>query len=135
MPIADTIGAIVVLLAVIWLALIIARQRHMVRSPGGIPVAVRGRGTRWRYGIARYAGEELQWFGVLGVGTRPSRSLQRNELQVIGRHQVSADDRAALPAGAVIVELRDSMGSITLGLGEGAYTGFVSWLEASAPRF
>jgi hypothetical protein len=135
MQIGDTIGVVLVLLVVLWLALIIARQRYMVRSPGGIPLAVRGRGTRWRYGIGRYAGEELQWFGVLGLGTRPSRSLQRNELEVIGRHQVSADDRAALPAGAVIVELRDSLGSITLGLGEGAYTGFVSWLEASAPRF
>ena len=38
-------------------------------------------------------------------------------------------------AGAVIVELRDSGGPITLGLGEGAYTGFVSWLESSSPRF
>jgi hypothetical protein len=135
MPTADTIGALVILLVVIFLALIIARQRHMLRSPGGIPLAVRGRGTRWRYGIGRYVGEELQWFRAMGIGTRPSRSLQRTELQVIGRHQVSADDRAALPAGAVIVELRDSTGSITLGLGEGAYTGFVSWLEASAPRF
>jgi hypothetical protein len=135
MQIGDTIGLVIVLVVVLWLALIIARQRYMVRSPGGIPLAVRGRGTRWRYGIGRYAGEELQWFGVIGLGTRPSRSLQRNELEVIGRHQVSADDRAALPAGAVIVELRDSVGSITLGLGEGAYTGFVSWLEASAPRF
>jgi Protein of unknown function (DUF2550) len=48
---------------------------------------------------------------------------------------VTADDRAALPAGAVTIEVRDSTGTVTLGLGEGAYTGFVSWLEASAPRF
>jgi hypothetical protein len=133
MPIADYIGIAVVLAAVGWLILIIVRQRVLVRARGGIPLAVRGRGHRWRYGVGRYAGEELQWFGVLGVSTRPSRSLQRRELQVIGRHQVSADDRAALPAGAVIIELRDSAGPITLGLGEGAYTGFVSWLEASAP--
>ena len=72
--------SLVVLAAVLWLILIVARQRLLVRGRGGIPVAVRGRGTRWRYGIGRYAGEELQWFGVLGIGTRPSRSLQRNEL-------------------------------------------------------
>jgi Protein of unknown function (DUF2550) len=134
MPIADYIGVVVVLAAVVWLILTITRQRMLVRGRGGIPVAVRGRGARWRYGVGRYAGEELQWFGVLGLGNRPSRSLQRSELEVIGRHQVSADDRAALPAGAVIVELRDSAGPITLGLGEGAYTGFVSWLEATTPK-
>jgi hypothetical protein len=134
MLIADYVGIAVVVAAVAWLLLIVTRQRFLVRSRGGIPVAVRGRGTRWHYGVGRYAGEELHWFGVLGLGTRPSRSLQRKELEVIGRHQVSADDRAALPAGAVIIELRDSGGPITLGLGEGAYTGFVSWLEASSPR-
>ena len=135
MSTADLIGVLLVLVAVLWLILIVVRQRLLVRSRGGIPVAVRGRGTRWRYGIGRYAGEELQWFGVMGIGTRPSRSLQRGELEVVGRHQASAEDRAALPAGAVIVELRDSGGLITLGLGEGAYTGFVSWLESSSPRF
>jgi hypothetical protein len=133
--IADTIGVVVIVVAVLWLLFFIVRQRYLVRSQGGIPLAIRGRGARWRYGVGRYAGEELHWFGVVGLGTRPSRSLLRTELQVIGRHQVTADDRAALPAGAVIIEVRDSTGTITLGLGEGAYTGFVSWLEASAPRF
>ncbi len=134
MPVADYIAIAVVLIVLAWLVAVVVRQRRLVRRAGGIQVAVRGRGTRWRYGVGRYAGEELQWFGVFGVGRRPSRSLQRTELQVIGRHQVSADDRAALPANAVIIELRDSSGPITLGLGEGAYTGFVSWLEASAPQ-
>ena len=134
MPSVDSIILVAVSLAIVGLAFVIARQRHMLRSPGGIPLAVRGRGTRWRYGIGRYAGEELQWFRAMGLGTRPSRSLQRTEVEVIARHEVSADDRAALPAGAVIIELRDSGGTITLGLGGGAYTGFVSWLEASAPR-
>jgi Protein of unknown function (DUF2550) len=133
--IADTIGVVVIVVAVLWLLFFIVRQRYLVRSQGGIPLAIRGRGARWRYGVGRYVGEELHWFGVVGLGTRPSRSLLRTEVQVIGRHQVTADDRAALPAGAVIIEVRDSTGTITLGLGEGAYTGFVSWLEASAPRF
>jgi uncharacterized protein DUF2550 len=133
--IADTIGVVVIVVAVLWLLFFVVRQRYLVRSQGGIPLAIRGRGSRWRYGVGRYAGEELHWFGVVGLGTRPSRSLLRTELEVIGRHQVTADDRAALPSGAVIIEVRDSSGTITLGLGEGAYTGFVSWLEASAPRF
>jgi hypothetical protein len=117
------------------LALIIARQRLMLRSPGGIPLAVQTRGSRWTYGIGRYAGDELQWFRALGIGTRPSRSLRRSELRVLSRTQATGGDLASLPPDAVIVRCSDSLGPITLGLSDSAYTGFVSWLEASAPRF
>jgi hypothetical protein len=33
----------------------------------------------------------------------------------------------------VIVECRTASGTFSMALGEGAYTGFVSWLESSAP--
>jgi hypothetical protein len=132
--IVDVVGGVTVLLVIIAFALIIARQRHMLRSPGGIALAVR-RGNRWHYGIGRYAGDELQWFRALGFGTRPTRILRRGQLEVLGRHTATDGDSASLSATAVVVELSDALGPVTLGFGEGAYTGFVSWLEASAPRF
>ena len=134
MQIVDLIGLVAILLVIVAFALVIGRQRHMLRSPGGIALAVR-RGTRWQYGIGRYVGDELQWFRALGIGTRPTRSLRRSELRVIGRRSAAVADLAALPATAVVVECSDSVGTITIGLAEGAYTGFVSWLESSAPRF
>lgn len=134
MKIVDLVALVAVVVVIVVFSLIIARQRHMLRSPGGIALAVR-RGARWQYGIGRYAGDELRWFRALGLGTRPSRMMRRSDLVVVGRHNASENDRAALPATAVIVELRDSTGVIMIGLAEGAYTGFVSWLEASAPKF
>ena len=134
MPVVDVIGLVVVLLALVVLSLLIARQRFMLRSDGGIAVAVR-RGTRWQYGVARYVGDDLQWFRVLGIGTRPTRSLRRGDLRVLSSHAPMANDQAALPPTAVIVDVVDSVGPITLGLAESAYTGFVSWLESSAPKF
>jgi hypothetical protein len=134
MQVVDVIGLVAVLLVVLLLSLLIARQRFMLRSAGGIAVAVR-RGTRWQYGVARYQGDNLEWFRVLGIGTRPTRSLRRGDLEVLSSRSATADDQAALPPTAVIVECVDSVGPITLGLAESAYTGFVSWLESSAPRF
>jgi Protein of unknown function (DUF2550) len=134
MQVVDAIGLVAVLLVVLLLSLLIARQRFMLRSAGGIAVAVR-RGTRWQYGVARYQGDSLQWFRVLGIGTRPTRSLRRGELRVLSSHTATANDQAALPPTAVIVDCVDSVGPITIGLAESAYTGFVSWLESSAPRF
>lgn len=135
MRIVDALAIVVILVVVVAFALIVARQRYMLRSAGGIALAVRVRGNRWQYGIGRYVGEELQWFRALGIGTRPTRSLRRSELKVLRRSNPSVNDLAALPASAVIVECSDSAGPITLGLGEGAFTGFISWLESSAPRF
>jgi hypothetical protein len=39
-----------------------------------------------------------------------------------------------LPASAVIVECRDGTGDIVIALADGAFEGFISWLEASSPR-
>ncbi len=129
--IAVVCAAVLVLLAC---GLVLARQRFMLRAQGTIPVALRlGRASRWQYGVARYAGGELLWYRSLGVGTRPNRVLERRRVSVIGRHAPIRGDLQSLPATAVIVECRDGDADVCLALGESAYTGFVSWLESSAP--
>ncbi len=130
----DVIALILLAVILLALALIIARQRHMLHSAGGIPLATR-RGNRWLYGVGRYDGDELQWFRAIGIGTRPTRTLRRGDLQVLGRRSPETHELSSLPGTAVIVELRDTTGDITIALADGAFTGFVSWLEASAPRF
>jgi hypothetical protein len=52
---------------------------------------------------------------------------------VVGRRGLLPSERQSLPATAVIVQCRDGAADVSLALGESAYTGFVSWLEASAP--
>ena len=133
MAVFDLTIAIVLLLAVIVLACIVARQRQMLRTAGAIPLATR-RGNRWLYGVGRYAGNELRWYRAIGIGTRPSRVLRRNDLRVVGQRPPTQSERTQLPESAVVVECRDSAGEVTIALADGAYTGFVSWLEASAPR-
>jgi hypothetical protein len=83
--------------------------------------------------VARYAGSQLRWYRSLGVGTRPNRVLERRRVSVVGRVVPGKADLQALPATAVIVECRDGDADVYLALGESAYTGFVSWLESSAP--
>jgi hypothetical protein len=129
--IAVVCAAVVVLLGC---AIILARQRFMLRAEGTIPVALRpSSASRWQYGVARYAGGELRWYRSLGLGTRPNRVLERRQVAVVGRREPGKADLQALPATAVIVECRDGDTAVFLALGESAYTGFVSWLESSAP--
>jgi hypothetical protein len=131
--IVDGIAIVVLVVVIVVLALVVARQRHMLRSAGAIPLAVR-RGGRWLYGVARYDGEEFRWYRAIGLGPRPTRILHRGELKVLSRREPTANELRSLPPSAVIVECRDRSGEITLALADGAFTGFVSWLESSAPR-
>lgn len=129
----ETTVLVLFALVVVVLALVVARQRYMLKSQGGIPLAAR-RGSRWLYGVARYEGDELRWYRAIGLGTRPTRILRRDELQVSGRREPTRTEMSQLPASAVIVDCRDGTGEITIALADGAFEGFISWLEASSPH-
>lgn len=129
----DIIAVCAAVLVVVIFTAILARQRYMLRMDGSLPMAVQ-RGNRWLYGIARYQGGELRWYRAIGIGTRPSRVLRRGEVEVVARRARFDAERNALPAAAVILECRTDEETFALALGDSAYTGFVSWLESSAPR-
>ncbi len=128
----DVILVCVAIALVLFVITILARQRYMLRATGALPLAVQ-RGNRWLYGIGRYIEDELRWYRAFGFGTRPTRVLRRGEVEVIGRRGPSPADRGALPSTAVVVECRTGGEVLVLAIGESAYTGFVSWLESSAP--
>ena len=131
-----TVDLVVVCLAValvIVFAAILARQRYMLRTTGSVPLAVQ-RGTHWRYGIGRYQDGELRFYRVLGWGTRPSRVLRRGNVQVTSRRGPYESELGVLPATAVVVECSVNGEPLAFAIGESAFTGFVSWLESSAPH-
>ncbi|MCU1656824.1 MAG: hypothetical protein JWO57_1480 [Pseudonocardiales bacterium] len=129
----DVVAVCAAVLVVLVAAAVLARQRYMLRVAGGLPVAVRVRGNRWIYGIARYAGGEFRWYRAIGIGTKPTKVLDRAGLRILTHRRPLPSELGSLPANAIVVECRAGDGSATLAFGEGAFTGFVSWLEASAP--
>lgn len=132
-----TVDVIVVCAAVLVLVLsagILARQRYMLRSTGTVPLAMQ-RGSRWLYGVGRYHGGELRLYRALGWGTRPSRVLRQGHVEVLTRRGPLPAERKTLPPTAVVVECQVDGEPLTFAVGESAFTGFVSWLESSAPRY
>ena len=123
----------IAVVAVVLSAGILARQRYMLRATGTVPLAMQ-RGSRWVYGVGRYDGDQLRLFRALGWGTRPTRVLRQGHVEVLGRRGPSAAERKTLPPMAVVVECRVDDETFAFAIGESAYTGFVSWLESSAPR-
>ena len=130
----DVVVVCVAVLLLVLSAAILARQRYILRATGTVPMAMQ-RGTRWLYGVGRYSGGELRLYRALGWGTRPSRVLRQGHVAVIGRRGPLEAERKTLPPTAVVIECRVDGETFTFAVGESAYTGFVSWLESSAPRY
>jgi hypothetical protein len=54
-------------------------------------------------------------------------------VQVLGHRGRLDSERGSLPASAVVVSCRSGDETFAVALGDSAFTGFVSWLESSAP--
>ncbi len=134
LAVAAAIAVVVLLLVVLAL-----RRRVLLRPAGSIDMSLRTRfgriGGGWALGVGRYTGDDLEWYRLFALTVRPSRTLSRRGLQVVGRRQPSGAESWAVQAGAVIVECQDDSGPVQVAMSSGAVTGFLSWLESAPPGF
>ena len=132
-------GLIVVcVLAVCCLVLLISvvlYQRRVVASAGGLAMAVKRGDQRWANGVGRYAGDELVWYRTLSLWPTPALRMARGDLEVTRSRAWDPQRDMALRPNLMIAECRHKGAAISLGFPDNGLTGFLSWLEASAPRF
>ena len=114
-----------------------ARRRFLSRAGGAIEMSMRLRkgthGRGWTLGIGRFVGDELQWFRVFSLSTRPRRTLSRRDLTVHRRRTPLGIESRALLKGAEVLELRNQGALLEVALEPSAITGFLAWLEAQPP--
>jgi hypothetical protein len=131
--------AVVLAVALLGLLLLALRRRVLLRPAGAIDMSLRTRfgriGGGWALGVGRYAGDDLLWYRLFAPWVKPSRTMSRSELEVLGRRLPTGAESWAVQAGAVIVECRDEHGPVQLAMSAGAVTGFLSWLESAPPGF
>ncbi|MBE3001504.1 DUF2550 domain-containing protein [Nocardiopsis sp. HNM0947] len=107
-----------------------------LRAPGA-----RGRRGVWRIGFGRYGSESLGWFPIFSLRPRPTATLSRRGLVIVGRRSPTPEDRDRLPADVSVVSLGwltaegedPTEAAFELAMGEMAMTGFLSWLESMPP--
>jgi len=133
---AEVLVALILLLALPLLTISL-RRRFLSRSGGAIELSFRlkpkPQGRGWVLGVGRFVGDELQWFRVFSLSTRPRRTLSRRDLQVRVRREPKGPESMALLKGAEVVELTSSQGRVEIAMDPGAMTGFLAWLEARPP--
>jgi uncharacterized protein DUF2550 len=135
----EVIGLVAVcllfVLAVAAWALVVVHQRRVVSSVGGLAVAFKRGNQRWANGVGRYSGDEFIWYRTLTLSPAPAVRLVRSDLRVVSSRAWDAAQDMALRPNLSIVECEFRGARIYLGFPDNGLTGFLSWLEAAAPRF
>ena len=125
--------AVALLLGLILLAL----RRRVIQRGGSFDCSVRLKNKRfgqgWALGIARYTGNQIEWYRVFSPSLRPSRVLPRDRLKIIRRRKPEYPETLAIIGGHVILECTEDGIEVSLAMSPEATTGFAAWLEAGPP--
>lgn len=123
------------IVCLVLLVSVVIYQRRVVASAGGLSMALKRDDQRWANGVGRYAGDELIWYRTLSLLPIPALRMSRSDLEVCLSRAWDPQRDMALRSNLMIAECRYRGAAISLGFPDNGLTGFLSWLEASAPRF
>lgn len=122
--------AAVFALVVIALCLAGVRRMSLRRTLGTVDASMRTSGNRWAMGVCRYKESNLEWLRLFSLSPFPTRSMKRNEIELLGRREPSSTEMTRVPPGVVIVMISYRGQEVLLAMKFGAYAGLSSWLEA-----
>jgi hypothetical protein len=133
LPVA-VLATLVTVLVGLW-AVVLARRLLLARTVGTFDCSLHRRGRRggWVLGVARYEQDRLDWFQVLTVSPRPTRSLARERLVILERREPDDVQSYAVLPGWVVVACAYGTSTLELAMSEAAYNGLAAWLESAPP--
>src|SRR3954466_2188885 len=131
------VATLVTVLVGLW-AVVLARRVLLARGVGTFDCSLRRRNARagrggWVLGVARYEADRLDWFQVLTVSPRPTRSLARERLVIVDRHEPDEIASYAILPGWVVVICAYGTSTLELAMSDAAYNGLAAWLESAPP--
>lgn len=144
---AEVIGLVLVLLAAVLVGLAV-RRRWLARNGGTFECSMRRRpyaiddqtttpSTGWVLGVARYGGDDLEWFRFFSLAWWPKYTFRRSEVSILEHRAPTAAEAVALYADQEVVTVATGSGEAVerrdLAMSPDSLTGMLSWLEAAPP--
>ena len=132
----DVVG--VCLLAAVLLIIVFAFRRRWLSRDGGtfdcsLQLAEKDHGRGWALGLARYVGDDLQWFRVFSLAWWPKLVVNRPQLESIGTRRPMGNEPLVTYAGHVIVDAKLRDRTVHFAMTEEALTGVLAWMESAPP--
>lgn len=89
----------------------------------------------WRHGRVRYAGETAQYYKLRSLSPWADAVVDRRELSLDGRRDVTPDEASFIPADRTVVQFHHTDGRRwEMVLDRTAEMAFTAWLEAAPDR-
>lgn len=136
----EVVLGIVIAGCLLFLVMLFVRRRWLSGRGGVFDCALRieGRRHHWQLGMARYEGEQLQWYRVFSWHVRPRLVLDRQQTTWAGQRRPSVEESMILFTDHQVVKLagvdrRGAPRDYELAMMPASVTGLMSWLEASPP--
>ncbi|MBO3724806.1 DUF2550 domain-containing protein [Actinomyces bowdenii] len=132
--VVTAIGAIVLLIAAF-----LIRLRFLAGQVGSFECAWRSSGgSRWFSGVAAFRHDSLDWYRLISLSLRPTRSWCRLELELRSARRRRADSRVIdLECAQVPQDPMDSSRvphTFELAMMEESHSALVAWVESASPQ-
>lgn len=128
---------VILIVGLIYALALIGRRIWLGVQGGLFDCALRRSGAaRFRPGLARYAGETLEWYLVWHPWPRPTKVFEREDSKLGALRESDASESSLGYAFSTILTLQvtgEVEESWELALNEGSAMGLVSWLESAPP--
>jgi hypothetical protein len=131
---------VALVIVLIWFIWVFCRRRWLGR-PGATfdcsaRLDTRVSSAGWVLGVARYAGDWLEWYRVFGVSLTPKLRFHRESTAIAGQRSPTARETLSLYEGQRIISLSvasDDVPPVEIALGSQELTGLMSWFEGAPP--
>jgi hypothetical protein len=126
--------AVLVLLPVLFLA---GRRRWLSRAGGVFDASLRltttTPGAGWVLGVARYSGDNLEWFRVFSPSLRPKVIFPRSITHAGSQRDPDPIEALTLADQRILTMEYADGDSWDLAMSAASLTGLLSWLESAPP--
>ena len=136
--ITEVVALALVLLLLVPLLFLGVRRRWLSREGGLFDCSVRlsttTPGTGWVLGVARYSGDNLEWFRAFSVSVRPRLIFRRSIVHAGLQREPDPIEAVVLYDDQRILRLEVNDGrSWEVAMAVASLTGLLSWLESAPP--
>lgn len=138
LPIAEWSVLALLVVLVVPVVFLASRRRWLSRQGGLFDCSLRltdsTPGAGWALGVARYSGDNLEWFRVFSPSLRPRMIFPRSVTRAGEQREPDAIESVVLSDNQRIVRLESAGGEAwELSMSTASLTGLLSWLESAPP--
>lgn len=136
--VTEVVALVLVVGLLVPLVSLYARRRWLARQGGlfdcSLRLSTKTPGTGWVLGVARYTGDNLEWFRSFSLSLRPRLVFPRSQTRTGAQREPDPIESVLLYDDQRIVRMELTDGSSwELAMSVASLTGLLSWLESSPP--